>query len=295
MSIDDCETCRAVHDLTGTRLTREKRKLPPILEDASVKAPPLTSAHVQKLVKLRRAYEAGSKEGTIGGKVANKDDKTFGIVAGLQLAIDSLSHDLGVTVDEPRRQGALPPRLPSPRRHQVNGASPDEPKDDDESKDDDDRALSKLQATLLGVLAGADEPITLTQLMIMSLYAPSGEVTKALARLRARELMDGNGATNWATPEGRSAVPKITRTRPELLAAWLKKLKTLDARLLEASIALAETEEAQVSTGKLIEASGYASSGAVTKALARLRRRGFILKRTNLPNPIFLNSLSENA
>lgn len=288
MSVNDCEQCRGIfHLLIGAGkadgvkgANGSRAKMPAILDPvpAPVTAPPATyDAHAQKLVLLRKGYER-KLESTPAG---TEHDVQQGIVDGLQIAIDLLRDDGVETVD---------PAPPKTRRRSANA------KTKADVDDLNDLApLSDLEQTLLGVMIGAHpNPLTLTQIVIMSLYSPSGTVSKAFARLRAKGLMNGNGAANWATEDGLSAASEIVRTPSDLLDAWVKKLGTPESELLDAAaVIVTDHGEKKISTGQLVKATGYASSGTVSNALARLRRQGLIVKGTNNPNPLFLHPIEE--
>jgi hypothetical protein len=143
-----------------------------------------------------------------------------------------------------------------------------------------DGTLTRMQRTFLTVLAQEREPVEKGRLLALAGYRSSGDVSKCFAQLVA----DG-----WADSP-RSGSLSITHTGLEVLGSYeplprgaeLRSLRLSDSILepfeRKALAALFEAYPESLAKGRILELTGYKSSGDVSKSFARLVRIGWATK-----------------
>ena len=294
MTTQACEHCRAIlhHLLAGAGMVPlgssglPESPVGPRAPGAAV------AADAQALVPLRRAYEVKLstwREGTI------EHEGTRGIIEGIQLSINTL-RGRGVEIDDPAPPKTRAKRSSSPSSSLLTSTSivRNETKKTKATPTEvtpaTHPALDKMQTAILLVAAGRyPEPTSDEMLSILTVYKRSGSFTAALGELRAQGLIEGDGSSNVVTSEGmgRVVVPvpgdrRVVRGSA-LAQRWIAKLERMEAKLLEASLALAKSMNSPISDDALAREADYRRSGSFTHALGRLRAIGLIGRKTNLP------------
>lgn len=225
------------------------------------------------LVKLKRAYEKDLGQAFEPETVEYEHQR--GIVAGLQMAVDSLSKAEGIKVEDP-----LPPKTRTRGLAEADGRGLV------------DAELGAQALRVLQVAALRHEGSTDLQLAIYSGYSvTSGGFGKALATLRAHGyLVEGDRKGRNVIGRTRAQLPEGMRlpTQDVLVTMWRTKLPTQASAVFSAAVVLARASSDAVTAEELAQATHYSiTSGGFGKALAKLRKLG-LLQAGNRPPKEFL-------
>lgn len=256
---------------------------PPPEPEPEEKEPPMVGAlallfkkRLQVLVACKRAYAVDLRRTFEPGSAEYEYQR--GLVGGMQMAFDVLCKQEKIEIpDDPPRLDPLSvmPATTAP----TSGTTP---------------SLSRLERGLLGTLLSAKRPLSRVELSILSRYAPSGDVSTAMARLRREGLVEdtlsdrctasARGAEVF-TADGSTVEPLPSKA--ELRRAWIEKFDTLTGNLLSASCDLAATHHGVIPRHALLTHAGYRPSGDVSSAIGRLRRL-HLLDKGHRPHPELL-------
>ncbi len=198
------------------------------------------------------------------GEVAAAESRGFkrGISAGLAAsrdAIDKVARQYDGTQPPPERMPiVLRPDPPPPR---TSGA------------------LSRMERAFLITLADRPTGYTKAQLRLLTGYADSGPVSKSFAKLVSEGYAAMDGNVMRLTEAGRVALgeynplPKGDDLRRELLTG--NKLSRMEKVLLAQVI---DRYPADAGKGEARQAAGYADSGPVSRAFAKLIAYGYLVQ-----------------
>jgi hypothetical protein len=132
-------------------------------------------------------------------------------------------------------------------------------------------ALAKMHRAMLIALAQHPDGLTKRQILVHTGYASSGPVSKAFAELAREAYVDADGTRLRITANGLSALgPFEPLPLGDDLREWLlsgDKLSTMEKALLSR---ICEAYPNPIRKGQILEQAGYASSGPVSAAFAKL-------------------------
>jgi hypothetical protein len=136
----------------------------------------------------------------------------------------------------------------------------------------ENRTLKPVDAAILSAMVqrGRSKPSTSRQLATLAGYRPSGTVTGSFARLRANGWIEGPGSALVLTEEGMIAAPPARKlpTGKALVDYWAGELPPAAGEFLRLFV---DAYPKALTMDALLERTGYAPSGTVTGALAKLR------------------------
>jgi len=240
---------------------------------------------LQALVSVRRGYEAQTPEDTLEAMC------TQGIVTGLQMALDQLSHDYGITLDDPMRKkrrapeekakGAIleplrrenPPVAPSP-------SLPPPPASSNGTANGTKRSTSHSgeRALLTAIAQYGAAGVTLSQLAALTDYTKS-TIRTYLPRLKERALYQEHGSGKTmrmvATKAGLTELGPKFKPLPrglELQDYWRQHLPEGERRCFEIAL---RAYPKSVTRADLIEELGYTDS-TVRTYLPKLAKRQIV-------------------
>lgn len=287
MGTDTCETCRAVLNLlTGAGVTVEPveapfppppaRAMPDLLEPprsvepvaAHMHFPSVEEAHVRKLVLLRRGYKANLENLE---EDSLEHATTTGIMLGFQLAIDSLSHELDLAVDDPP-----PPKPRTPSRKEAHlssavsaGMSP--------------YAIDLLRAAVQLVPVPSKPPCTDVQIAVLAGKSiDSSTFAGNMAALISHGRLVGSRTARKVTPEGYAEVGTVSPMPrgAALLALWQSKLEPSEGALLASCVRLTRMTPGGAVARDAIARGAVppysVTSSTTAAALSKLRKLGLM-------------------
>ena len=141
----------------------------------------------------------------------------------------------------------------------------------------DDASLSAMWKAILTALAQHRSGLTKRQLLIHAGYAASGKVSSAFAELTRRDWIFSDGGVVGITGAGEAALgpyeplPSGKALRDHVI----KRASTMEGALLEVLFA---AYPGSLSKGEILQAAGYAASGKVSSAFAKLTRLNYAVK-----------------
>lgn len=154
--------------------------------------------------------------------------------------------------------------------------------------DDDEDGGAQAKHLLIAAAWRNGKESTAVELALLCGYSPnSGGVTRGLASLRRRGLLDGCSITPDGSREAAETVPFPRRpTARELQEQWIAWLPAQHAGLFRECL---RAHPRALTVHEAADAAGYSlASGGVTRAAAKLRRMGIVAKRGKLVlHPIF--------
>jgi hypothetical protein len=159
-------------------------------------------------------------------------------------------------------------RIPEPVR-EVRGGESARPSD----------GLSRMERAILTALAQHPDGLSKAQILLHADYAASGKVSSAFATLTRQGLIEASGGTQRVTRMGLAALgdyqplPVGDALREYLLGGT--KLSVMEKALLRA---VCDAYPGTVRKGEVLTAAGYAASGKVSSAFARLTRFGYVVR-----------------
>lgn len=134
-----------------------------------------------------------------------------------------------------------------------------------------DQDLSKMARTMLIVLAQHPHGLTKGQILVHADYRSSGSVSSTFAELTSHGWVEMSAGQMFITEAGRQKLGKYERlpTGADLLNYLLngQKLSTMEKALLRC---IAESARSPITKGRVLEITGYASSGSTSSAFANL-------------------------
>lgn len=141
-------------------------------------------------------------------------------------------------------------------------------------------SLTRMQRAMLSALAQHPEGLTKKQILVHTGYASSGPVSTAFADLTREGWVEVSGGRRGLgiTDAGLRALgPYDPLPVGDALRAWLlagDKLSTMEKALLGAVCAVYPKD---ITKGQVLERTGYASSGPVSSAFAKLVAYNYLI------------------
>lgn len=246
---------------------------------------------LQALVSVRRGYEVQTPEDTLEAMV------TQGIVTGLQMALDQLSHDYGITLDDPMRKkrrapeekvkGAIlePLRRDPPPATSPSSAPPQAPRSSSSSNgaakeagNGKSTSHSGERALLTAIAQYGAAGVTLSQLTAVTDYTKS-TIRTYLPRLKERALYQehGSGKTKRmvVTKAGLTELGPKFKPLPrglELQEYWREHLPEGERRCFDLAL---RAYPKSITSAELVEALDYTDS-TIRTYLPKLAKRQIV-------------------
>lgn len=248
---DDPKALRArIHQL-------EKDQVPAVVAPTIKEVPVLKDSQLTRITSLiKQAGALEEKLRYLAGEISVEATKLASAMHPLQtIHTIPIRHDTSVR-DTPRAE---------PRGHgiRVNNHSVGDP--------ENSAQLSKMARTMLTVLAQHPDGLTKSQILVHAEYRSSGSVSSTFAQLVTNGWVSIGAGRMMITSKGLSELGPYEPlpTGAALLQHLLdgNKLSKMEKALLSS---VAKEYPSDVSKGHVLEQTGYASSGSVSSAFAKL-------------------------
>lgn len=280
---------------------------------------PSTSTSIEgslaSLVSLKRGYE---RDLPADDPDTVEHEHKRGIAVGLQMAVDLIRRETGLSVVDPvpprTRRGRAAAKAKATSTAKADAAKADAARATATAEaaetdvDDEVRhhlathvSLDKMELAILRAAAHRHPaPSSDRQLAVLAGYRQSGSFRTALASLRALEMFsserDGSHRVNRLTPSGlaRAGSVRPIERGPAMLLFWQGRLDKAEGAILGASVALTRERPGpnavtgSITDQEIAEYCGYTQSGSFRTALASVRALGLVDRRTNRCADVFL-------